>query len=177
MEARRQLQTSRLCLVSDQFLLRKWWSEIVNYLASSAALGQVWHHTGYYPPPPHGQLTQEAASSKQSGLINSEVHHPVCPVSIMPVWRGIRSSARSITRGPVQASEDTIYWFHSSRAAQCPADKKRLISCLIFSREKWLLICMSYWTRATRNLPTQRGGGCHAAGPAWPETNGTICYD
>lgn len=57
----------------------------MNYLASSAALGQVWHHTGYYPPPPHGQLTQEAASSKQSGLINSEVHHPVCPVSIMPV--------------------------------------------------------------------------------------------
>ena len=35
-----------------------------------------------YYPRPRGQLTQEAASSKQSGLINSEVHHPCCPLCL-----------------------------------------------------------------------------------------------
>ena len=55
--------------------------------------------------------SQEAASSKQSGLINSEVHHPV---SMMPWLPG--ASGRSVLASAERA-EDTIYWFRISRAA------------------------------------------------------------
>ena len=153
----------------------EWNCELLSELGEPSARSGITLAITYYPRP-RGQLTQEAASSKQSGLINSEVHHrllsimPECDAGLDPLPG---ASASSVLAWPVHAE-----WGHNLLVPflpGCPADKKRLISCLIFSREKWLLICMSYWTRAPRNLPTQSREARDAMRPGWPETNGTIC--